>query len=291
MHSNKVLGIDVGGSHITVGQVDLETRRVVEDKLVRQHVNSKGSEEEIITSWSKAIMPLMEGELSSVQIGIAMPGPFDYEEGISWIGSTQDKYEVLYGKNIKQLLADYLGIESSQIKFKNDAACFLQGEIFAGVGKGYKRAIGMTLGTGAGTAYYYGTEAHDSARWGDKFGDSIVEEYFSTRWFAKKYLEKTGNQLPGVKEMLSLDDKAWVKEVFEEFGSLLGQYLNRFIEEENPEVVIIGGSISRSSELFFPAIKNSLKEKYSKVALVKSVLGEQSALIGAGSAWYKEAFY
>ncbi|UCS91808.1 ROK family protein [Echinicola marina] len=290
MHANKVLGVDVGGSHITVGQVDLETRRLLDDKLVRQHVNSKGSEEEILRSWSKAIGQLMEDEKPSVRIGLAMPGPFDYEKGISWIGSTQDKYEVLYGKNIKELLASYLGIAPSQIKFKNDAACFLQGEIFAGAGKGYQRAIGMTLGTGAGTAYYHGTEAQDAARWGDQFGESIVEDHFSTRWFAKKYLEKTGKQLAGVKEMLDLADKEWVSSTFEEFGSLLGQYLNRFMEEESPEIVIIGGSISRSSDLFFPAVKNTLKEKNKKIPLVKSVLGEQGALIGAGSVWYEEAF-
>ncbi|WP_186755384.1 ROK family protein [Echinicola salinicaeni] len=290
MNSNRVLGVDVGGSHITVGQVDLVTRKLVEGKLSRQHVNSKGSEEEILTSWSKAIEPLMEGDKSLVRMGVAMPGPFDYENGISWIGSTQDKYEVLYGKNIMELLAGFLGIGPKQIKFKNDAACFLQGEIFAGVGKGYTSAIGLTLGTGAGTAYYHGVEAHDAGRWGDKFGESIVEDHFSTRWFAKKYLEKTENQLSGVKELLDLEDKDWVREVFEEFGSNLGQYLNRFIEEESPEVVIIGGSISKSSDLFFPAIKRNLNEEYHKIPLLKSELEEQAALIGAGSAWYKESF-
>jgi glucokinase len=48
--------------------------------------------------------------LPQVRIGISMPGPFDYENGICLIKG-QNKYEALYGLYIKGLLADKLGIE------------------------------------------------------------------------------------------------------------------------------------------------------------------------------------
>ena len=287
MESQAVLGIDVGGSHITVGKVDLETRSMVKGQLARNSVNSKGSVEEILESWTGAITPLCQDDLSSVRIGVAMPGPFDYDAGISWIDSTQDKYEALHGKNVKRLLAEKLGIKPVQIRFKNDAASFLQGEIFAGIAKGYKSAIGITLGTGAGTAYYHGAEAHDAARWGDAFRKGIVEEYFSTRWFAKKYKERTGMELSGVKELVEMKEQTWVQGIFKEFGDNLGAFLETFISEEKPEIVVLGGSIAHSSALFLPETEARIYKQFDNVTIKKSILGEQSALIGAASCWYE----
>ncbi|AWW29281.1 ROK family protein [Echinicola strongylocentroti] len=283
------LGVDVGGSHITVGVVDLVSRTIDKGRLERHPVDSKGSITEVLDAWAGAIAPLCGKEaLSTIQIGIAMPGPFDYDAGISFIDSTQDKYESLYRKNVKDLLAKKLGIANSQVRFKNDAACFLQGEVFAGIAKGYKRAIGMTLGTGAGTAYYHGTEAHDAARWGEEFSDSIAEEYFSTRWFAKKYQEATGQELSGVRELVDMKEESWVQGIFKEFGHNLGKFLGKFASEENAEIIVLGGSIAHSSALFLPETAKVLSQFLQNVPIKKSILGEESALIGAASCWYEE---
>lgn len=283
-----VLGVDVGGSHITVGVVDLDHRSIDKERLVRRAVDSKGNMEEILEAWTAAIAPFcMNQPHSGIQIGIAMPGPFDYDAGISFIDGTQDKYEALYGKNIKELLSSKLGVASAQVRFKNDAACFLQGELFAGVAKGYSRAIGMTLGTGAGTAYFHSREAHDAARWGEPFGDSIAEEYFSSRWFAKKYLEKTGKELTGVKALVDMKEEAWVKAIFLEFGNNLGKFLSKFASEEHAEIIVLGGSIAHSSDLFLPETQRIVAKSLPNVPIKKSILGEESALIGAASCWYE----
>ncbi|WP_225444147.1 ROK family protein [Echinicola arenosa] len=288
MNENYAIGVDVGGSHITVGKVNLLNGNLVHDRLIRKEVNSKGSTEEIIKAWAQAIKEIAGDGLPTCKIGIAMPGPFDYQDGISWIDSTQDKYEALYGKNVKELLAEEMGIMAAQIRFKNDAACFLQGEVFGGAAKGEKRAIGITLGTGVGTAYFHGKEAEDAARWGDEFGESIVEEYFSTRWFARKYLEKTGLNLNGVKQLVEMKSNDWVNDIFDEFSTNFSKFLERFISEEKPEIVILGGSISQSSDMFLPKVEALIFESFKNVKIAITELGEQSALIGAASCWYKE---
>lgn len=288
MKNQIVIGIDVGGSHITAGIVDLEARKLQEKRLMRCPVDSKGEEEMILEQWCEAIVPLVpELGLESLRLGIAMPGPFDYDAGISFIGSTQDKYEALYGKNIKELLASKLGIKTSQIRFKNDAACFLQGELFAGSAQGFKRAIGMTLGTGAGTAFFHGTEAHDAARWGDSFKEGIAEQYFSSRWFLQKYHELTGKEIIGVRDLAELEDLPLKTAIFTEFGQNLGLFLSRFASEEEAEVVVLGGSITHSSDLFMAEVKSQVARECENVSIRKSLLGEQAALIGAASCWYE----
>lgn len=95
-------------------------------------------------------------------IGIAMPGPFDYLTGICLMKNV-NKYESLYGLNIKQELSDRLGIDVQNIVFRNDSEAFLAGEMRFGAGKGLKKGIGITLGTGLGTSIYQNGEAQDMA--------------------------------------------------------------------------------------------------------------------------------
>jgi predicted NBD/HSP70 family sugar kinase len=84
-------------------------------------------------------------------IAVAMPGPFDYERGISLMRGG-NKYEALYGLNIKEALPIGLGIPTSvPIVFENDAGCFGIGESMAE--KDFEKIIAITLGTGFGTTF------------------------------------------------------------------------------------------------------------------------------------------
>ncbi|MEO6637791.1 MAG: hypothetical protein ABIN25_05920, partial [Ginsengibacter sp.] len=96
MNEYKVTGVDIGGSHITAGIVDLKSRRLAKDSLIRRHVNSKGSAEEILDAWAKVIGQLFSSyPFIQKKVGIAMPGPFDYKKGISLVQGV-DKFESLF---------------------------------------------------------------------------------------------------------------------------------------------------------------------------------------------------
>ena len=140
-----VVGVDVGGSHITAALVDLSSRVVLQDTWTRKSVNSHGEVAEIITSWGSAIKEAARyNDVKVGKVGIGMPGPVDYQTGTCFIKG-QDKYEALYGLNLKDLLANALDLASADIRLMNDAACFLQGEAFGGAGKDFSRVVGLTL--------------------------------------------------------------------------------------------------------------------------------------------------
>jgi len=104
MNNNKVVGIDIGGSHITAALIDLEAHIIIPDSLIRRSVDAKNSAEQIIKEWSNAIVSCKAFDATaSHKIGIAMPGPFDYDKGISLITGL-DKFEMLYKLNIKNYL-------------------------------------------------------------------------------------------------------------------------------------------------------------------------------------------
>jgi glucokinase len=288
MEDRIVLGADIGGSHITVSAVNMSSGKVIEDSHARNHVDPHAPADRIIAAWGSgfsAILNQYSGR--EIKIGIAMPGPFDYEQGISYIKGLA-KYEALYGLNVRELLAAQLKLPAHYFRFKNDAACFLQGEILAGTAGRVEHAIGITLGTGIGTARYHNGVAEDADLWRLPFRDSFAEEYLSTRWFVKRYTELTGKQVKDVRELISLKgEEDIVSKLFAEFSSDLSVFLANFVEIDKPQAIIIGGNIAKASDHFLPQLMAHLRQRSVQVPVVKASAGESAAILGAASCWFE----
>lgn len=279
-----VLGIDIGGSHLTAALVDEATRKFVPDSYLRVRVNSKGTAEEILDIWTKAIDDTFQAHpVKSKRIGIAMPGPFDYANGISLIRGL-DKYEALYKLNVKEILSKRLSIPETSILMMNDAACFLRGEVYYGAARGYQDVIGITLGTGTGSAMHHHGITHDANLGPAPFMDSIADEYFSTRWFVKRYNELTGNTVKDVKTLADLHGSdEQVKNIFQEFVKNLVVFLEGFVRAEKPQVIVMGGNIAQCSSLFMEDLTAQLAARNITVPIVSAELGEEAAILGAAS--------
>ncbi|HNC13901.1 MAG TPA: ROK family protein, partial [Cyclobacteriaceae bacterium] len=221
--------------------------------------------------------------VANKRIGIAMPGPFDYANGISLIKGL-DKYEALYKLNVKQILSQRLSISPNAILMMNDAACFLRGEVYYGAAKGYQDVIGITLGTGTGSAMHHHGVTHDANLGPAPFMDSIADEYFSTRWFVKRYQEVSGQSVKDVKALADLyPSDANVKEIFKEFVKNLAVFLEGFVNAEKPQVIVMGGNIAQCSSLFLNDLTAQLAARNITIPIVRAELGEEAAILGAAS--------
>ena len=275
-----VLTADVGGSHITTAICNIETNSIIEESIARVDVSSKDTAEHILKGWEKSFdQSIKSVNLTISGLGIAMPGPFDYENGISYITGL-DKFEAIYKMNVKQHLADDLSLDPSIIKFRNDAEASIAGEVWANFGKQYQNIIGITLGTGFGSAHYSKGVTKDT-NWGSlPFKKGIADEYMSTRWFLKRYYELTGVRASEVKELAILGTKnPLVAAIFNEFAENLGDFLEEKVDEFKPELLIICGNIAKASDLFLPQLQKRLKSL--KIELAR--LGENAPLFGVAS--------
>jgi glucokinase len=283
-----VLGIDIGGSHITAALVSLESKTLIRDSQVRAFVNSKGTAEEIIEVWTDVIQNVYEAfPVADKKLGIAMPGPFDYKEGISLM-LHQDKYDALYGMNIKGILSQRLHIDQSAVLFMNDAECFLKGEVFNGAARGVQRAVGLTIGTGLGSSRFRNGTVEDANLWCTPFLEGIAEDYLSSRWFVKRFAALTSIQVNNVKEIVEQDVPGPVLEtIFGEFGRNLALFLNESLSAEQPEAIILGGNIANAFHLFEYELRKHLSGSLLQSSLQQTHLGEDACLIGAASAWKK----
>lgn len=281
-----IAGVDIGGTHITVSLVDIYKGELMESTLVREHLDPSLDKEKIIEIWAKAIREAFEkGGLEVGRIGIAMPGPFDYEKGISYIQGLH-KYEQLYGANVKELLACELGIPESDILMINDASAFLLGEFHCGAGKHNENLVGITLGTGLGSASMINGEIIEGDLYKMPFKDSRAEDHVCARWLVNTFEKMTGDRVNGVKSIAHrcpTDESA--RDLFLRFGQNLGEVLAARYSEQSPHLVVIGGNISRAWSCFIPAAEGVLSAKGFTGKLVHAELGEEAALIGASYLW------
>lgn len=282
MNQRLAIGTDIGGTHITSALINLDQRKIIPSSVHRMHVNAAGSPQEIIDCWSNCIS-LARQDLPAEHLCIAMPGPFDYEAGISLMLG-QAKYESLYRLNVKELLAAALSCRVEDIFMVNDAACFLQGEMFNGGARDHsdKTVIGITLGTGLGSAVYKDGISKNADMWRSPFRDGIAEDYLCTRWFIQRWYEMTGEKITGVKE---LGDKENTDGLFAEFAHQLATFLSAFLAETTAETVVIGGNIAKAFDVFGPSLTAALRSEHPGVSIIRATLGEEASLLGAVSSW------
>ena len=260
---------------------------------VRIAVNSSESKNSILESWVKAILKSVQNnKLKTLAgIGFAMPGPFDYLNGIAWFDKNVNKFQKLYGVDVKTELLQRLDLpDDFPIRFLNDASSFAVGEANVEPASKFNQIIALTIGTGFGTTFIKnglpvaGVDGipEDGFLYHVPFQKSIADEYFSTRWFLNEYKRQTGKEITGVLELSKLAKKEpKTKELFSAFGKNLGGFLVPWIQKFNANCIVLGGNISKSLPLFEKEMKNQFNFEGINISICQSTLDEDAALIGS----------
>ena len=270
--------------------VNLSTFEILENTSYSVKINNKASKEVVLKDWSKAINKTIESASmhSAVDIGFAIPGPFNYKTGVAMFEGDNDKYESLYKVSIPVELPKFINGEEVSVRFLNDATAFGVGVSTQGKAKNCKKVIVVTLGTGFGSAFINkGVPQVNSPEvpkggclWDKPFKSGISDDYFSTRWCIDRYFGISTKRLKGVKE-IAKENNDYSRAVFDEFGSNMAEFLIPYLKKFRPEIIVMGGNISKASDLFLPAFKSELQKAGLKVDFEVSTLMEDAAIIGS----------
>lgn len=278
-NNNYILSCDIGGTHITSSIVIKSSWQIIEKTITRSSVDSSLDAKSIFRAWAlniQACQAKFENHISA--IGIAMPGPFDYENGISLMKG-QNKYDQLYGLHTGPPLQAELQNNTVNIKYINDAAAFLQGEVYACNWEQEACILGITLGTGLGSAVKHkGCKAFDANLWNTPYKESIFEEYLVTRWFTSRFYELKGIQENGLKEIIEKHkDTIEFNQLIEEYRNHLKDFISFFSDKYQSNIFIIGGNIGKAWS--YINANNSFAEFDIRIGQY----AEKAALIGAAS--------
>jgi glucokinase len=287
VRDTRVLTFDVGGSHISAALCLGDNLNL--GPIASAQYGDVTTSDGFVGLLYDLAMKAAGGEVAGIGATLAFPGPFDYDAGISLM---RHKLAYLYQVDLRSAFAQRLGCNPAQVHFLNDADAYLLGEIGAGAAKGFARAVGLTLGTGIGSAFAVDGRLtttgpgvpKDGEIWNVPFENGIVEDFVSTRAIAGEYGRRTGKTISvaEIAEAVSSDSDA--REVFAEFGLHLGQVIGSLLADFRADVVVLGGGISRSADLFLPITRDEISDRRLRIRI--SELLDRAPLVGCAVATY-----
>jgi glucokinase len=275
----KVLGIDIGGTNIRVGLV--ENNVVVRMESLK--IKREGSETEIMDDLNIIIGKFVKEKIDG--IGIGVPSLVDPEKGIIYDATNIPAWKEVHLK--EQLEAKY----NIPVYVNNDANCFVMGEKHFGKVKAYSNIVGLIIGTGLGSGLVLNNHLYAGKNCGaGEFGmipfrDHNFEYYCSGQFFENVH-GTTGEEI----KLRAEHGDTRASEIFTQFGSNLGEVIKVIMLALDPEIFILGGSVSKSYEFFKDAMWVSIR-KFLYVHSSDKIKVEVSeinhiAILGAAALYY-----
>ncbi|WP_426182964.1 polyphosphate--glucose phosphotransferase [Microbacterium sp. TWP3-1-2b2] len=244
------IGVDIGGTGIKAGIVDLKKGALDSDR-VRVDTPKGASPEDVLKAVNE-VLDTLEVRESALPLGVAFPAIVKNGRTLSaanvseaWIGFEAEKF-----------FEDGLG---RHITFVNDADAAGVAEVRHGAARDVDGlTILATLGTGIGSAFLYdgvllpNTELGHLLYNGTTVGDASIE-----KWTAYSAMER---------EKLS----------WEEWSARLQVFFSHVEFLFSPDLFVVGGGVSKHPEKFIPLLELN-------TPIIPAIHRNSSGIIGAAS--------
>lgn len=299
-------GVDVGGTSIKCGLFKPDGE-IVEKWEIPTRIQDHGNA--VLPDTAETLLEMLKkrqiDKTSVIGVGIGVPGP------VTAAGTVDVAVNIGWGfKDIAGELAEYVGLP---VKAANDANVAALGEMWLGGGAGSSNLILVTLGTGVGGGIIVDgkivTGAHGA---GGEIGHARVdlEDPKFCNCGNRGCLEQKASATGIVRmarEALESSDKQSVlrngelsakavfnaykeqdvlaTEIVERFAGHLGNALAVYATVVDPEVIVIGGGVSKAGQVLIDVVKKYYRQdafpscKETDIVLAK--LGNDAGICGA----------
>ena len=275
-------GVDIGGTTIKMGFFETDGK-LLDKWEIKTNTENKG--ENILSDIAKAVDNKLAQEGISkddVQgIGVGVPGPVNSKGVVNRC--------VNLGWGVLDVAAELSALTGIDVKAGNDANVAALGEMWKGGAEGSTDVIMVTLGTGVGGGIIVdGKIVAGSNGAGGEIGHITVnkdeieacncgqygclEQYASATGIvrmAKRKLAKTDDAttLRNAEDLTAklIFDEAKAGDavamgLVDELGEILGSTLSNIACVSNPEVIVIGGGVSKAGDILIDTIKKHFVE-------------------------------
>ena len=240
--SQLAIGVDIGGTGIKAGLVDVATGVLVSERV--KIATPPGGEPADIVAATKNIVDQLSPD-HSIPVGVAFPSAIRH--GVTLLAANISKAWV--GLEAEKLFERELG---RSITFVNDADAAGLAEVRFGAAKGQQGLVIMTtLGTGIGGAFIYNGMLIPNAELGHLEIDGHDAETRASN---------------SVRERKNLSWERWAKR--------LQRYYSHVEMLFSPELFIVGGGVSKNSAEFLPLLDL-------RTPIVPAALLNNAGLMGA----------
>ena len=312
-----MLGVDAGGTKVTVGPVDAQGRLLAEPLTQPSQTRDAASFLAGLTATLTAALARFEMPIGGV--GMACAGTVDPVRGVVVTSPNLPLVEV----PLRDLLEKALGMK---VVLENDANAAVLAEATAGIAAGLRHVVMLTLGTGVGGGLYLDGRLYRGVGGGaGELGHAIVlvdgelcrcgsrgclEMYASgnalaragARRAASPELDPRGD-LAALQRRGELDGASVARlageghpgaaAAVEEVARWLGMGLVGLTNSFNPEMIVIGGGASALGEMLLRPAREVVRElalspNKDQVQIATGALGNSAGLVGGALvAWEK----
>jgi polyphosphate glucokinase len=239
-----VLGIDIGGSGIKGAMVNVQTGEMLTER--KRIPTPEQSTPEAVAAVVAELARTFEAK---GLIGVGFPAIVRH--GVAF--SAANIHESWIGTNVNELLSKATGIPVYTV---NDADAAGVAEMRFGVGKDPANRKGvvilLTLGTGIGSAI---------------FVDGVLLPNTELGHLEIRGKDAERRASDAVRKERDLTYKKWAKKRLQE-------YLDRLDMLFSPDLLVIGGGVSKEADLFLPYVKTRAK-------IIPAQLQNQAGIVGA----------
>ncbi len=302
------IGVDMGGTTTKIGLFSSEGKLMDKKEIPTRVALGRKSVFQDIAACIRTLTQAHAVMLSDCSVGMGVPGPID-ETGYADVMVNLDMYDFYPGKELSELL------DGIPVKAANDANVAALGEMWQGGGKGYKSLLFVTLGTGVGGGIILNERIlHGAHGLGGEIGHiwvnpdepetcncgghGCLDQMASATGIvrnAKRFMAKS--EKPSALEKF---DNLTAKDVFDaaKAGDAIAEktvdycmgFLGKNIADVtyviDPEVVVIGGGLSKAGQYLLDVVYNHYK-RYPK--LKKCLSDFRLAELGGDAGMYGAA--
>ena len=306
---SRVLGVDIGGTGIKIGAVEVGDSPVIAaSDVIDEHAQKDPGE--ILALVAGRLQKLMHtlGWKAVQGVGVGSAGLIR-KDGVVAFSPNLPAWS---GAEIKTTLARLLDLP---VTVDNDVNAFAHAEWRWGAGERAPHAAFLTLGTGIGGAFIAnGRLIRGTAGFAGEPGHATLvlggtpcpcgNRGCAERYVGNKDIVAAAKAHPGFSEdpalscadpltpkvlsQAAVDGSLVAREVFVQVGTALGGLLVGMVNMLNPERVVIGGGVALAGKwILDPArehlVKHSLVARYSPPKVLPASLGDSAGLLGAAA--------
>lgn len=307
------IGVDLGGTNIAAGIVDDNGKILHKDSLPTGR--NRGSQA-IVNDICLIIEKILaDANISKDQIhsvGVGSPGSLDRDQGVIIANFNLGFRYVKIREAIQKVINVPVFVE-------NDANCAAIAESVAGSAKGAEHAIIVTIGTGIGggiiinNKLYTGVngaagelghvviqingeactcgrkgcwEAYSAAPALIRQTKAIIEGYPSSKVW--EMIDGDINKVDGkvAFDAAKLGDEAGLK-IVDNYIDLFAEALSNMVNIFQPEVIAIGGGVSKEGEYLLAPLREKMKDRtffigdLQSTRIVEAQMGNDAGIVGA----------
>ncbi len=277
------IGVDVGATKIKA--VLVTSTLIVKKRIVFLTEANKGLNV-VKSNMINAIKEVWDKNI--VSIGVGFPAPVDLEKGVIKSSRTLPGFDNV---NLKNILEKEFSVKTF---VNNDANCFTLAESKLIDKSDKKSIVGVLIGNRLGSGISIKGELYTGSTCSaGEIGiipfKGINLEEFAAGSALKRLSTYQGLTMSPVKlAEMAKKNKGFAKNVFKEYGVNLGTALSVLANTFDPDVIVLGGSVSKSFQYFKSTMNETLKKNVSSVAAknIKVVKSKDADSAALGAAMY-----